>query len=443
MMKSWIGKVGLSCMLALILLFVSACSSQITTPNNAEGSEDQKGNTEEKTKITWLQWWKGEQGVAGEELFANIESGFEEANPTIDLVIENLPFNEVHTKILSTHAGGIAPDVIALSSPWVAEFAAAGITSPLDDYFKAQSEEFQENNSGPYWSPWQGKHYAMGIMTGNTALFYNKRMLEEANVEPPTTWEEYLEASIALTDSSKNQYALTGNIASEPASTINTEVWPFIYQAGGTLIEDGKAAFNSPEGVKALEFYKSMIKDHKVATPGELSATEQDKRANFSAENTAFMFDGPWGIGIQRSANPDLNFGVIPMVKGETTGTIAGGGALAITSNSKNKDAAWKFIEYMVQPDIQEAWAKAANQLPHNKAALDADFIQNDPLLKVFAEQSIEVNPINPDLQMPESTNMRKIMINEVQSYLMGDKTAQEALDDAAAGWNEVFDKYK
>ncbi|QNF30187.1 extracellular solute-binding protein [Metabacillus elymi] len=263
------------------------------------------------------------------------------------------------------------------------------------------------------------------------------------NVKPPTTWDEYLKASIALTDSSKNQYALTGNIASEPASTINTEVWPLIYQAGGTLIEDGKAAFNSSEGVKALEFYKSMIKDHKVATPGELSATEQDKRANFSAENTAFMFDGPWGIGIQQSANPDLDFGIIPMVKGETTGTIAGGGALAITTNSKNKDAAWKFIEYMVQPDIQEAWAKSANQLPHNKAALDADFIQNDPLLKVFAEQSIEVNPINPDLQMPESTNMRKIMINEVQSYLMGDKTAQEALDDSAAGWNEVFDKYK
>src|SRR5687767_8848162 len=119
-------------MLALILLFVSACSSQITSPNNVKRSEDQQGYTEEKTKITWLQWWKGEQGAATEELFANIESGFEESNPTIDLVIENLPFNEVHTKILSTHAGGIAPDVIALSSPWVAEFAAAGITSPLD-----------------------------------------------------------------------------------------------------------------------------------------------------------------------------------------------------------------------------------------------------------------------------------------------------------------------
>lgn len=431
----------------LLLLVASGCSAQMTNNENESANEtESSGNAasdNEKKEITWLQWWRGEQGEQGTEFFEEIESGFEEKYPEIDLIIEDMPFNEVHSKILTTHAGEIAPDVVALSSPWVAEFAASGILHPLDEYYEQQSEEFQESNNGPYWTPWQDQHYVMGLMTGNTALFYNKRMLEEAGVEPPATWEEYLEASIALTDPSKNQYAFTGNIAAEPPSTVNTEVWPFMLQAGVELIKDGRAGFNTEEGVSALEFYGDLIKEHSLATPGELSGTEQDKRSNFSAETSAFMFDGPWGIGIQQSANPDLDFGVTAMPEGATKGTVAGGGALGISSTSTNKDEAWLFIEYMMQPDIQEKWAEVTNQLPHNKIALEADFIQGDPLLKVFADQSIEIEPVNPDLQMPESTVMRKAMINEIQNYLKGDKTAQEALDDAAQAWDEIFEKYE
>jgi len=442
--------------LLLVLLLVSmltACGAPtLSGGGGGEPAGSTSGETKaekketasgEKTTVTWLQWWKGEQGEKGAELFAKIEKGFEEQHPDIDLVIEDMPFGEAKTKIVTTHAGGIPPDVITLSSPWVAEFAAAGIVTPLDDYFQAMPEEFQKANVGPYWVPWKGKHYSMGFITGNQALFYNKRLLAEANVKVPTTWDEYLQACLALADPSANKYCFTGNIAAEPPATINTEVWPFMLQAGATLIKDGRAAFNTPEGVQAWEFYKSLIKEHKVATPGELSATEQDKRANFSAENTAFMFDGPWGIGIQQSANPNLDFGVAPLPIGKQAGTVAGGGALAIPSASKNKDAAWKFIAYMMDPNLQIEWAKVTSNFPHNKKALEHEFIQGNPMMKVFADQNNALNPINPDLQMPESSNMRKIMIEEMQNYLTDKKTAQQALDDAAARWNEIYAKYE
>src|SRR5690606_28991565 len=96
--------------------------------------------------------------------------------------------------------------------------------------------------------------YGIPVTNGNMAMFYNKKLLAEAGVEVPETWEEFVEAAKKLTDPSKNQYALTGNLAVEPPTVISYEVFPFILQAGGKILEDGKAVFNSPEGVEGLNF---------------------------------------------------------------------------------------------------------------------------------------------------------------------------------------------
>lgn len=235
---------------------------------------------------------------------------------------------------------------------------------------------------------------------------------------------------------------MTGNIGSEPPSTITYEVWPYILQAGGKILDNGRPAFNTAEGVAGLEHFKSLIKTHKVATPGELSAGEKEKRSNFSAENTAFMYEGPWGIGIQRKANANLDFGIVPMPVGKQGGTVAGGTSVGITAKSKHKEEAWEFVSFLAGPEAQLIWAKSTNNFPHNKAALKDSYIQNDELLKVFADQ-FDWNPINPDLQMPQSNDLRKIFVTEVQNFLTDKKTAEQALNDAVAEWNKVFDKYK
>jgi multiple sugar transport system substrate-binding protein len=273
-MKLMTGKRHIVTMLACISLVLSACSAPSGVVNNnpapATGGKADAGKV--KTKVTWLQYWKSE---VGEKPLNDLKAGFEAKYPDIELDIQDMPFSQMHDKLVTLHAAGNVPDLTLLTSPWVAEFAASGITEPLDTYYNAMPKEFQTSNEGPYWTPWKGKHYGLGFVTGNTAMFYNKKKLAEANLTPPTTWEEFRNASIKLADVSKNKFAFTGNMASEPPSTINTELWPFILQAGGKLSENNKAVFNSPEGVKALEFYKGMIKTDKVATPGELSAGEK------------------------------------------------------------------------------------------------------------------------------------------------------------------------
>jgi multiple sugar transport system substrate-binding protein len=422
------------------ILLLSACSPPITTTNNGNSSDDSKtqGNNEEsdksRTTIHWLQHWTSEQGI---EKIQEVEKAFEKQHPDIDLVLDEIPFPQQHDKIISLDLAGMPPDIINVSGAWVTEFAEAGIIEPINDRIKSLPQEFQDNIDGPMSIPWKGKRYGMPITNGNIALYYNKKMLEEEGIEPPTTWDELVVASKKLTNTSKNQYALTGNIAVEPPTAISYEVLPFILQAGGEILEDGKAVFNSPEGVEGLEFYKSLIKEYKVTTPGEMTAGEKEKRSNFSAGNTAFMFEGPWGVGIQQKANPDLEFGVVPLPKGKTHGTIALGTQLSIAAKSKNKDAAWEFLKFLGSAEGQKVWDQATNYFPYNKETMKMDFIQNDKYLKVFADQFETSNVEVIDNYLPEADNLRKIFTNEIQAFLEDKKTAQEALDTAADAWNK------
>jgi maltose-binding protein MalE len=119
------------------------------------------------------------------------------------------------------------------------------------------------------------------------------------------------------------------------------DIYPLILQAGGRIIDSAtnKAVFNTPEGVKAVEWYVERVNKDKVVAPGILSNGEREKRANFASGNIAMMFEGPWGISIQKQLNPNLEFGIAPLPTNVTNGTMVRGAMNTIAAQSQNKEA--------------------------------------------------------------------------------------------------------
>ncbi len=126
-----------------LMVFIAACSPPSAAPASQQKTPDEKRpqqsveqkndqNANAKTTITWLQWWKTE---VGEEPLKQIKEAFEQENPDIELNIEDLPYAQVHDKIVTLNLAGSPPDVITIQSPWVIEFAEAGISYPLNDFF--------------------------------------------------------------------------------------------------------------------------------------------------------------------------------------------------------------------------------------------------------------------------------------------------------------------
>lgn len=435
-------------LLPALALMASACASPPPKPQPAPSTpapssaapSPPAAKTDAVVEITWLQWWRTE---LGDEPLNQVKAAFEKAHPNIKLKIEDLPYAQIHDKVIALDKAGAPPDVLTVQVPWNIEFAVAKITEPLNGYFEKEDAKFKDSVPGPLWVTWKGNYYGMPFYTGNVAMFYSTKALKDAGLEPPKTWAELETAARKLTNPGGNKFALTGNIGAEPPTTATYEIWPLLLQAGGKILDEkGEPAFNDEAGVEAVAFLKKLVNTY--STPGALSAGEKEKRANFSSQNTALMWEGPWGIGIQNKAtNNTLDFKVAPLPKGKTHGTVVAGSLLAVAAKSQKKEAAWKFLRFMGDVEGQMIWAKAGNYFPHNKEAMKDDYVQKNPNMKVFADQFTQGNAICPDLLLPQAFDLRKIFMIEVQNAVSGKKTAKQALDDAAAQWKPILAKYK
>lgn len=392
-----------------------------------------------QTEVRWAQW-KGTE--VGQEFMAELEAAFEAKHPDIDLVTVDSPFTGFHDRAIVLHQADRLPDVLMIQVDWVAEFADLGMIEPLDDLIAKEPEVFFANIPQTFHQTWRGKQYYLPLESGAVALYYNTDLFDAAGIDgPPATWDEYAESARKLTDPAVLQFAVTGTLQTEPPTNMTYEIYPLLLQAGATIIdpETNRAAFNSPEGVAAVEWYVERINKDKISVPGVLSNGEREKRANFASGNVAMMFEGPWGISIQKQLNPELNYNIAPLPTGVTDGTMVRGSLNTITTQSENKDAAWTFLSWLSGPEGIEMWAKGTGAFPARTDVSSQDWFKERELFQAFVTQMDRPNAQSPFLVMPNAVQMNKIMTTEIQNVVQGTKTAQQGLDDAAAEWNEIL----
>lgn len=392
-----------------------------------------------QTEVRWAQW-KGTE--VGQEFMGKLEAAFEAAHPDIDLVVVDSPFTGFHDRALVLHQAGKLPDVLMIQVDWVAEFADLGMLEPLGERIAKEPAEFFDNIPATFHTTWRGKQYYLPLESGAVALYYNTELFHAAGLDgPPATWDEFAEAARQLTKPEDMQFAVTATLATEPPTNMTYEIYPLLLQAGAQIIdpETNQAVFNSPEGVAAIEWYLDRINKDKISVPGVLSNGEREKRANFASGNIAMMFEGPWGIAIQKQLNPDLTYDIAPLPTGVTDGTMVRGSLNTITAQSENKDAAWEFVRWISGKDGIEMWSKGTGGFPARTDVSSQDWFKEQELFQAFVTQMARPNAESPFLVMPNAVQMNKIMTTEIQNAVQGTKTPQQALDDAAAQWNEIF----
>jgi len=392
-------------------------------------------------EITWIEWVTPE---VGDEAVAPVLAKFEQENPDIKVRRISMPYSPVHDKIIALHAAGEVPDVLNMAMFWVAEFAEMNVIEPLDAYFVREGEGFTDQFVPGPLTPWKGKTYNLPFTAGSLGLFYNKRMFRESGIEgPPKTWEEFIEIAQKVTKPGKLQYAITAAMRTQPPVEPLTSVIPYIYQAGGELVQNGKAVFDSKEGVKALQLYVDLVNKYRVSSPGVLSNSQKEKRENFASENIAMMNDGPWAFGIMRQRNPGDWWGYTPLPRDVRTGTRLSGWNLSIAQGSEHKEEAWRLIKFLTGAEGNLMFCELSRQVPGNtNVASEAEFIQNDPYLKIGVEINADPGTRCPDITMPQGMNLLKIMTMEIQAAIAGEKTPSMSFHDAAEQWNEVLKKY-
>lgn len=282
---------------------------------------------------------------------------------------------EVHQQLvqaLGRNDGNV--DVFSLDIVWVAEFAAAGWTEPMDanidasrksDYFPGVVDALT----------WDGKLHGVPWATDAGQLYYRTDIVPKANV--PTTWQDLVSLAAAAQSSGKVDYGYLWQ--AKQAEILVCTLVEFVASAGGAILgPDGKTVLIAEApAIEGVNFMRDLIFTSKVSPKDVLSWDEEPSRRPFTAGQGAFLrqWSYIWNVSQDPSQSKIVDkVGVAPLPAFPSGHSAAclGGWQLGVASSSKNKDGAIDFANWMSSPETQITYAGIFGNPPTVSSAYES-----------------------------------------------------------------------
>ncbi|WP_158602313.1 extracellular solute-binding protein [Cohnella endophytica] len=277
------------------------------------------------------------------------------------------------------------PDII-VGETQMPGFALAGNLEPFPEDLAAK---IRANVAEAAWKPMEvdGKIYGLAPDPGVNILYWNKKIVAEAGLDPdkaPATWDELLANSKAIFEHGK---ASAGGVYGGPNFGGYLRFGAFMKLAGGNFVDSkGAPTINSPENVKAFEFLRQMNKYNK---PGIVSALEEGTFFQaFDKDQIAYQVNGPWVISGCIEQKKECGVAPLPIGPAGTPGNVTIGAAFqSVPKYSKHKEEAFMVIEELMGDTIQQNIANAGVRAPILKSITESDaYKAAQPELYVFAK---------------------------------------------------------
>jgi multiple sugar transport system substrate-binding protein len=209
---------------------------------------------------------------------------------------------------------------------------------------------------------------------------------------------------------------------------------PFAWQQGAELVSGDKFTFNTPPMQKALDFYASFFKEKISPTDLAQGALE----SGFIKGDIGSFVSGPWHMGILRDQGGksfEGKWAIAPMPTEKSGTSFTGGGDLVVFKSSKNRDTAWKFVDYLTQPEQQQKLYELVGSLPAVQSAWQTGELSTDPLLKSFGEQLKDAKSA-PSIATWEQVSAP--LDDAVEQVSLGKSESKAALANAESKANSI-----
>lgn len=368
-------------------------------------------------------------------------SAFEEENPDIRVKHVTFPYADYQTRVVAAHAAGRGPDVVQLFYGWVDNFVNGGILQPLpEDAFPiaAIEEEFfpivgamKRNN----------QYYALPTAVRTMALFYNKKLFEEAGIaQPPATLDELVEAARAIAKHDNGGNLISAGIALDVARQ-DHHWWRTILTAqygGSPYSEDGRSvAYDDEAGLQALDYYLALQTEHKAGKEGFMD----EGQAAFRAGLAAMVVDGTFRLASYGTIN-SFEWGVaeLPAAADGTRANYASyfANGIGASASGEELEASKKFLAYITSPAAMELWQQEVGELPARKDVALTEANLDDPVFGPFV-RALDYSHTTPFV---DEAAQRQISIDMVNRVLLQGQSPADSLAEAAAAEQALLDRY-
>jgi multiple sugar transport system substrate-binding protein len=348
--------------------------------------------------------WQTENDTSG--TYAGLADSFNKSNKdNVHVIWHNGPSDSGGLLTLYTNAlraRNASFDVLQIDVIWPAEFSSNGWTVDLGKYWPASDRA--NYLPGPVKScTYQGQVVAAPLRTDLGVLYYRKDIVST----PPKTFEELTSMAKSNASKAKMGYAWQGS----QYEGLVCDFVEVLAGYGGAVLDPNNAksvTVNSPQGVQALTEMASWVGS--ISPISVTTLTEEPCRQAFQNGDAIFMRNWPYAYSLGNDASKSKVAGKfditsIPYGGSGTVGhSCVGGWNMAINAFSKNPDAAWSFMKYMLGAEAQKQLAIGASLTPALQSVYqDSEVQQKQPLFTKLApilQNSLPrpVSPVYPDL---------------------------------------------
>lgn len=394
---------------AMAVTLLAGCGSEQKGEKNTESKEGT--GTQQKKTVELTMWHELEPAVAN-----IVSEQFKKLEPEIKVNVVRKEKSNDALKLIASDSKG-APDFYWYAHDKIGLYATMGILEPLDSYIPADKmNDFipMTQSAGVF----NGKRYQVPAYYETLLFMYNKKLL---NTVPKNT-DELLAMMKEKTKDGNYGFVEQHSTAYYVAAWINA--------FGGNIINEKiEPGLNKQETIDAIAYHKQFVplmpKDGEWNTVTTL----------FKEGKAASTINGPWLVADVKKAGIDVGFAPLPVVSknGKALSPYAGVQGIMLLKACKEKEAAAKVIQFMLEKDMGEAISLATGSAPANKKAYDNENIKNNELIKamkITAENAVPM-PNIPQIDVMWSCTenaLAAINKNNADVKTEMDKAQKEAL---------------
>lgn len=440
------------CMMSAVLAgtILTACGSGTANKveNTTESSNTSDQGSESGGERVEITFWDQNASETRTKIYTHLIEEFEKENPDIKINFVPIPAADAKAKYDVAIQSNTAPDCGGVSQYWMSDFIVQDALVPLDDYISNWSDKeymldmYQQSIKD--MAP-DGKTYALANTVTLPTVWLNNKMLEEAGKEIPKAWIEVCELAKDLTDRSKNQYGFS--IRGGAGSSQQFEQMMYMHSGEEKMFdESGNSTVNDPAHVELLEHFAEL---YMTATPeSDLTNGYAEMVAAFDSGTAAMIFHNLGSYGEHKKTLGEENFTAITTLESKKgTQAIISNGATcnAVFKDSKNPEAAFRWISYLNEHEACSYFSSQIGQIPCNEEALKDEWVEGVSHMKNAADAILSGNctlitvPINVTGYYDLHNNE---LVQGFQQVLLGELSAQEYLDDWAASMTELKKEY-
>jgi len=406
----------------LALLLVAAALLAAGCGGEDAGDEGAGADTTEVSGTVELSGWASSPEET--RLLRQVITDFEAQYPNIKVQYNPIS-GDYPAAMLAKFSARRPPDVFYVDSNVIPDWIQQGVLEPLDGYIEDgdfDTGAFFPSLLDAFKGP-DGQQYGLPKDWSPLGIFTNDQLLQDAGVEPPSTWDELRSAAEQL----------EGKVPGGKPLCLSPDwarLLAFVYQNGGSFLNDDKteATINSPEAKEAVEFYVGLVQDGLAAPPDQLGAGWCGEALGKGV--AAIVVEGNWLVPFMESTFPDVAYTISPLVRGEEDGNLAFTVSYSIGADSKNKEAAWVLLSYLTGPEGMATWTSLGLALPSREDVEPAE----------GREPFIEAADASRAWQFaPGFANVITVAGNELTAVFEGNQSVDEMLQKIEEEANDAL----